>query len=367
MSRSPLIWPAFAMTLFALPTRAQSFNIDFERAPSSFGPVPATYGAAAHSPGFWNSISSGLPTNLVGLNGGATSAVLTNTLSSPGFHEYDFPNDSGVDEALLDDFFGAIAWISPIQWTFTNLAPGDYEVYTICRSPNVGDGLWVQVPGSPDGTRHVWADASAPYYEGENYTRHRKTVTDGTLEVYLSTGGHAPNDNVINALQLLRLADPIGVSMCFGDGSGATCPCSNSGGSGRGCDNSTGTGGAVLVAAGRLEPDTIVLQSSGELPNALTIFLQGATVISPVSFGDGLRCAGNPLLRLYVKSASGGVATAPGPGDPSITARDAALGGTIDPGDRRYYQAYYRDANTSFCSPPLGANFNASQVVKIVW
>ena len=367
MSRSPIIWPAIALTLFALPTRAQSINIDFEPVANSFGSISSTHGGAAHSPGFWNPVSSELPTNLVGLNGGVTSAVVASTYAYPGFHESDFPGNAGDLEAVLDDYWGAIDFIGLIEWTFSNLAPGDYEVYAICSSPNLGNGLQVQVPGSPDGIRNVWADARTYYGEGDNYTRHRKTVTDGTLSVRVSTGGHGLNDCVINALQLVRLADPIGVPMCFGDGSGAGCPCSNPGGSGRGCNNSAGTGGAVLVAAGRLDPDTIVLQSSGELPNALTIFLQGATAISPVSFGDGLRCAGSQLLRLYVKSASGGVATAPGPGDPSITARDAALGGTIDPGDRRYYQAYYRDANTGFCSPPLGANFNASQVLKIVW
>jgi hypothetical protein len=154
---------------------------------------------------------------------------------------------------------------------------------------------------------------------------------------------------------------------CFGDASAAACPCSNSGGAGRGCQNSAGTGGAHLSISGSTSPDTIVLQASGELPNALTIFLQGTANVAPVDFGDGVRCAGGPLKRLYVKNASGGVAIAPALGDPSVSERATALGDVLDPGSRRYYQTYYRDPNTGFCAPPLGANFNASQMRRITW
>ena len=160
MSRSPLVWSGLALTSLALPTRAQSFNIDFEPASSSFGAISSTHGGAAHSPGFWNSVSSALPTNLVGLNGGATSAALASTYAYPGFNESDFPGNSGDLESVLDDYWGAVNFISPIEWTFANLAPGDYEVYTICRSPNFGSGLQVSVPGSPDGLQAVWADAT---------------------------------------------------------------------------------------------------------------------------------------------------------------------------------------------------------------
>jgi hypothetical protein len=154
---------------------------------------------------------------------------------------------------------------------------------------------------------------------------------------------------------------------CFGDGSGAACPCSNSGAAGRGCQNSASTGGAFLTVTGTANPDTIVLNSSGENPNALTIFLQGSANIGPVSFGDGLRCAGGTLRRLYVNNASGGIAFAPLPGDPSVSARATALGDLIHPGSRRYYQTYYRDPSASFCPAPQGANFNASQMRRITW
>ena len=158
-------------------------------------------------------------------------------------------------------------------------------------------------------------------------------------------------------------------SFCFGDGSGATCPCFNLGLANHGCDNSAATGGAALAGTGTpsLTVDTMVLTSSGELPSALTIFSQGQVQISPVFFGDGLRCVNGALKRLYTKSAVAGTATAPQPGDPSISARSAALGDSIAMGTARYYYAYYRDPSATFCPSPTGDTFNSSSSLGCVW
>ena len=160
-----------------------------------------------------------------------------------------------------------------------------------------------------------------------------------------------------------------GISFCFGDGTGDACPCSNSGGPGRGCANSNaGSTGALLAASGTTSPDTIVFTSSGERPTALTIFTQGTSrLTNPALFGDGLRCVSGTLKRIGAKGAVGGVATYPQGGDLSVSARSAALGDTLDPGDIRIYQAYYRDQVLGFCPDPLGANFNVSQAVQLVW
>jgi hypothetical protein len=156
-----------------------------------------------------------------------------------------------------------------------------------------------------------------------------------------------------------------GTSFCFGDGTGAACPCANTGSAGHGCNNSAATGGALLMASGvpSLSLDTLEFTSTSELPSALSIVLQGDATIAPVPFGDGLRCAGGSLLRLYSKNASGGIVLAPGPGDPTVSARSAALGDTIPLGATRIYQVYYRDPNLVFC--PSG--FNASNAVAVVW
>jgi len=153
---------------------------------------------------------------------------------------------------------------------------------------------------------------------------------------------------------------------CAGDGSLATaCPCANFGFQGHGCENSSTTGGATLVASGETNPDTVRLDAAGERPTALSIFLQGsASASSGIVFGDGVRCVAGTLKRLYVKNASGGACAAPVGADPSITARSAALGNPIAPGDTRFYQVYYRDAAGTFCPPET---FNATNGVRIGW
>jgi hypothetical protein len=158
-----------------------------------------------------------------------------------------------------------------------------------------------------------------------------------------------------------------GEVLCTGDGISGPCPCANFGAPGHGCENSASTGGARLFSSGSTSPDTVLLHASGELPTALSIFLQGTNVAPPAPFGDGLRCASGILKRLYVKAAVAGTASAPGPGDPPISLRSAQLGDTIHPGDRRYYQVYYRDPDLAFCADPLGGTFNVTNGVKLVW
>jgi Tol biopolymer transport system component len=159
------------------------------------------------------------------------------------------------------------------------------------------------------------------------------------------------------------------LSFCLGDGSGAACPCGNSGAVGHGCENSAASGGALLTATGAssLSADTLVLHSSGELPSALSIFLQGGDAVPPVNFGDGVRCAGGALHRLYTKHASAGTATAPQVGDASVSLRSAILGDPIPLGASRFYQTYYRDPSATFCPAPSGGSFNVSSALAVVW
>jgi hypothetical protein len=159
------------------------------------------------------------------------------------------------------------------------------------------------------------------------------------------------------------------IPFCFGDGTQTTpCPCGNSGQANRGCENSAATGGARLAASGTTTPDTLAFASDGELPTALTIFLQGnAALATGIVFGDGVRCAGGTLKRLYVKNAVAGTASAPGAGDPSVSARSANLGDPITPGTQRWYQAYYRDPNLAFCGNPPGNSWNVSSGLAVSW
>ncbi len=172
----------------------------------------------------------------------------------------------------------------------------------------------------------------------------------------------------------LRDRDATGfTSLCDpGVGGVIACPCSNPpSGPGHGCDNSAATGGAILSASGisYLSMDNLVFTTSGEEPPALSIVLQGNALTSNgLVYGQGVRCVSGFLKRLFVKAAVGGSITAPnfGAGDPTVSARSAAKGDVIQPGQSRWYLVYYRDPNV------LGGcdawrTFNATQTGQVTW
>jgi Tol biopolymer transport system component len=167
----------------------------------------------------------------------------------------------------------------------------------------------------------------------------------------------------------VRVSSAPAVSFCFGDGlGGIPCPCANNGLQSQGCENSAGTGGALLIVQGTAHPDTLLFTVSGMPPHALAIFLQGnAEADPPLAFGDGLRCATGALRHLYVRSAQDGGASAPGDTELGVSARSAQLGDPIAPGTTRAYQVCYRDRSPSFCPVPLGNTFNASNAVRVYW
>ena len=150
------------------------------------------------------------------------------------------------------------------------------------------------------------------------------------------------------------------------------CPCSNPPAStGRGCDNSWATGGATLTATGsaHLSFDTLVLSVTGEPPTTTSIVLQGDLLLpSGQVFGQGIRCIGGRLERLYVKSASGGVVFAPdfAAHERGISARSATLGDAIQPGDVRFYVVYYRDGSV-LGGCPAQSIFNATISGSVGW
>ena len=160
--------------------------------------------------------------------------------------------------------------------------------------------------------------------------------------------------------------------MNIGDLARETTACGNPpSGPGRGCDNSSSTGGATLSASGGtyLSSDSLVLTTSGEKPSALSLVIQGTGLDGlGATFGMGVRCVQGPLKRLYVKSASGGSITAPnlGVGDPQVSVRSAALGDTILPGQSRWYLVYYRDP-VVLGGCPSTSTFNATQTGQVTW
>jgi len=149
--------------------------------------------------------------------------------------------------------------------------------------------------------------------------------------------------------------------VCFGDGSGATCPCGNSGGAGEGCVNSTGVGG-VLSASGSPSVGADDLQLQGSQIPATTpgLYFQGETVVNGgdgLIFGDGLRCAGGHVTRLGVVVASGGQSSYPGLGQDPVSVR-----GGVSAGDTRFYQLWFRDPGG-----PCSNTFNTTSALQVDW
>jgi len=149
------------------------------------------------------------------------------------------------------------------------------------------------------------------------------------------------------------------------------CPCGNPPvGPNRGCNNSALTGGASLNASGvaSVSADTLVFTTSGELPTALSIVLQGNEQLpTGATFGDGVRCVGENLKRLYIKTAVGGSIIAPSGSDPSVSVRSAALGSPIVGGVERRYQVFYRDPAFYACPSPGGSRFNITDGLRVPW
>jgi hypothetical protein len=93
------------------------------------------------------------------------------------------------------------------------------------------------------------------------------------------------------------------------------------------------------------------------------LFFQGNNTIgggTGVSFGDGIRCCGQNVVRLQV--------VVPPPPQPStatlsVTITNTGPAGTVNPGDNKCYQYWYRDPGSS----PCGSNFNLSNAVSITW
>jgi hypothetical protein len=212
-----------ALALVSLPAKSQSINVDFEPARNPYGALTVYHAGAAIDPGFWNSVSATTVRSLRESSGAVTGVALTATHTG-SFLEASVVSSAGELDRVFNDYWRGSTdsmGYGYASWEFRGLAAGEYEIYTICGSPTHGDGLTVSVEGSPNGVHHVYADAG-PYQLAVNFTRHRKIVTDGRIEVFASNGGFAPSAPAISAIQIVRLPDP-GEFLCTGDGYVATC------------------------------------------------------------------------------------------------------------------------------------------------
>lgn len=151
---------------------------------------------------------------------------------------------------------------------------------------------------------------------------------------------------------------PIISLYCFGDGSGTTCPCANSGGADAGCANSSG-GGASLTGSGTVSVslDNLSFSAAGLLPAQPALLFQGLNAVNGGNgnlLGDGLRCAGMGVIRLGISVPGAGGNASWGPG--------LAAQGNWVAGDTRRFQVWYRDPVGS----PCASGFNLSNGAEVL-
>jgi hypothetical protein len=170
-----------------------------------------------------------------------------------------------------------------------------------------------------------------------------------------------------------RLGGPDFKTLCDpGAGGVISCPCSNPpSGPGRGCENSAATGGAMLAGSGStsLSSDSLAFTTTWEKSTAASILLQGTSALAGgVVYGQGVRCVGGSLKRLYTKSAVAGSITAPdfASGDQQVSVRSEARGDPILLGQSRWYLVFYRDP-VVLGGCPASSSFNATQTGRIDW
>jgi hypothetical protein len=180
------------------------------------------------------------------------------------------------------------------------------------------------------------------------------TLQIGTFSAF-TAGGPGSFD-----ISIAGPAQP-GTPFCFCDSGNA--PCGNGGASGNGCANGADANGANLAGSGTavVGADSLVLSGSGLVPNQPGLYFQGNNAVSGgagVVFGDGIRCAGNGVIRLGVA-----VADASGASSTAGFATSISVKGAVAPGDLRHYQLWYRDPASS----PCGALFNLSNGYSVQW
>ncbi|MHC4589622.1 MAG: hypothetical protein ACYTAQ_09855 [Planctomycetota bacterium] len=188
-----------AVGLFSSSALAQSVNMDYHDAAG----IPTADYAAAGLPGAWNALTgpAGVPESLVGLDGLAITATLTQT---GGVGLQYVPNGAltGNDAALLNDRL--LSTQSFITLDFAALTNGTYDVYTYVfggTQPNVSGWL-----NDDQGTTFDYVTAWNGQLElGATHAWHQTQVLDGSLRITINLPG---DDAVVNGVQLVLIPAP---------------------------------------------------------------------------------------------------------------------------------------------------------------
>jgi hypothetical protein len=175
----------------------------------------------------------------------------------------------------------------------------------------------------------------------------------GTITGLACNNPCVPAIYVCLTLEDVRLCDQ-GWNFCFGDGMSGGCPCSNHGGAGRGCLNTTGQGARFRTGGFPEVGRFIDIYIDGAPAGAPCVLVMG-TQRNPLPFHDGILCLGPPYERLL--SLTAGI-----DGRVDVRAVLSLLSGA-QVGDTKYYQLWYGDEFDSVC----GQSSNFTNAVQLDW
>jgi hypothetical protein len=207
---------------------------------------------------------------------------------------------------------------------------------------------------SYDAASGAWSQVPLPFgaYQpaGVTATRHNAWV------VPQEAGGIPPLPPPPPPSQALALPATFPKLYCYGDDTGASCPCGNGSGPGAGCANSTGAGARLTFTGWSCLDDDVLVFTASELPAGQMALLfngeQRAAGGAGVPFGDGLRCPAGSLRRIALDTADAGGTAQFGPG---LAAQQG-----WQPGDVLRLQTWYRDP-----AGPCSSTFNTTNGVEM--
>jgi hypothetical protein len=300
----------------------------------------------------------------------------------------DDPNSTATTASVMQTVAGGVITAAgnidnltnPPKYRVTDSVPADLQEVVLQVSIQLNQMNWSSIGLTyidASNTSHTLAPTSSSYLvfqmgHEERLVRWDLSAVADTVLAYQIDFAANNSFTTLDAVKLdARWSCSPGVAFCHpGTGGVIPCPCANPpAGAAQGCDNSSLTGGASLVASGvaSLANDTLHFTTSGEKPTAMTILVQGSqTGAAGIAFGQGVRCVTGSLSRLYSGPAAGGSISVPQLSDPTVSARSAAVGDVLSAGVTRFYMAYYRDPIVLGSCPP-SKTFNTSDAVAVTW
>lgn len=228
-----------------------------------------------------------------------------------------------------------------------------------CNANDRDDDLDIALGGSTDCNGNLEPD-ECDLAQGGSFDCDANGLVDA-CEILADPALDLDSDDVLDECEVA------GTPYCFGDGSGAACPCDpgQAGAPGAGCLNSIGNSGR-LVAVGNpsVSNDSVSLRASGLLVTTVGLFFQGngqQNAGNGTTFGDGLLCVTQAVIRLKIRACQN-AAMSLGRDVPSDS--PISVDGNVPlTGATRYYQVWYRDPPT-YCS---NFTYNMTNGVRIVW